>query len=424
MIAVIGGGVCGLTAAIRLAEQGVQVELFEAAPELGGRTRSFLESTTGESCDNGPHLLIGAYRHTLRLLGECGAAGNIHWQSTLDLPLWDRQRGHFRFRPSPLLPFPIALAKAGMEMPGHDLGSVLAMLRLGKELRSSTAEKGATVRQWLADLNIPEQLVRDLLEPLCLGAMNEATDTASAASFQQVLKEAFAGRSNARLGWFNKPLSEALIEPLAARAKALGVKTHRRSRIRTLAATKSRIRIDERPFDAAILALPAHAAAKLLGHDDRFETRTITNIHLWFDQKIEMPAPLVGGIGTHGHWFFDIPAQMKTTQSRYHHICIVTSGGTEEENPSRLASNALMELQAMCRCNNPISPIHSRTVREKRATTLVRPHARPPMPSTCLVDACEWPQPGELPATIESAVRRGERAAKACLATCFPSSRP
>ncbi|MDX8406932.1 MAG: FAD-dependent oxidoreductase, partial [Mariprofundaceae bacterium] len=80
MIAIIGGGVAGLTAAIRLAEQGRSVHLFEAAPEPGGRTRSFIDKVTGQCCDNGPHLMIGAYHATRRLLHDCGAGNNVHWQ--------------------------------------------------------------------------------------------------------------------------------------------------------------------------------------------------------------------------------------------------------------------------------------------------------------------------------------------------------
>ena len=76
-VSVIGGGLCGLTAAIRLAQRGVEVELFEAAPALGGRTRSFFEPHMQQWVDNGPHLLSGAYHDTLNLLEEAGASDNI-----------------------------------------------------------------------------------------------------------------------------------------------------------------------------------------------------------------------------------------------------------------------------------------------------------------------------------------------------------
>ncbi|NOR72703.1 MAG: FAD-dependent oxidoreductase, partial [Mariprofundaceae bacterium] len=108
-IAIIGGGLCGLTSAIRLTEKGHDVHLYEAAPALGGRTRSFYDTTVDEWVDNGPHLLIGAYKATRELLESVGAGGNITWQRSLKLSLWDEQRGHFSLAPSPYLPFPLAL---------------------------------------------------------------------------------------------------------------------------------------------------------------------------------------------------------------------------------------------------------------------------------------------------------------------------
>ncbi|MDQ6955890.1 MAG: FAD-dependent oxidoreductase, partial [Mariprofundaceae bacterium] len=67
-IAIIGGGLTGLTAAIRAAEQGHNVNLYEAAPQLGGRTQSFFHKPTQTWVDNGPHLLIGVYKRTIQLL--------------------------------------------------------------------------------------------------------------------------------------------------------------------------------------------------------------------------------------------------------------------------------------------------------------------------------------------------------------------
>ena len=423
MIAVIGGGLSGLAAAIRLAEQGVQVDLFEAAPELGGRTRSFYEASVDELCDNGPHLLVGAYRHTRRLLDESGASDNVYWQPSLELPLWDDRRGLFRFYPSPQLPFPLAMAMAAAGLPGHALGSAMALLRLGRSTQSSQSPSQATARDWLTGLDIPAALIRDLLEPLCLGAMNEASSTAAAASFKQVLRESFASRDNARLGWFNAPISQALIDPLAERALQLGVRIHRRRRIRSLTATQRSVSLEGCEYRAAILALPAYAAARLLGRDEQVETRTITNVHLWFDSDLRLPAALVGGIGTQGHWFFDISAQMRQ-QSRHRHICVVISADSDRGAHAPLIQTLVNELTVICKYDSPISPIHIRTVREKRATVLVRPHhPRPALPPS-LIDAGERPQPGELPATIESAIRRGEAAAKACLASHFQPHRP
>ena len=99
-LAVIGGGLTGLTAAIRAAQKGYAVDLYEAAPALGGRTRSFFHAPTQTWVDNGPHLLIGVYQRTQALLEEVGALPMIQWQDALTLPLWDAQRGNFALKTS------------------------------------------------------------------------------------------------------------------------------------------------------------------------------------------------------------------------------------------------------------------------------------------------------------------------------------
>ena len=69
-VAVIGGGWAGLTTAVELAAKGMNVTVFEAARQLGGRARSV--EINGLHLDNGQHILIGAYRETLRLMEKVG----------------------------------------------------------------------------------------------------------------------------------------------------------------------------------------------------------------------------------------------------------------------------------------------------------------------------------------------------------------
>ena len=201
-IAIIGGGLCGLTSAIRLAEKGHDIHLYEAAPALGGRTRSFYDTTVDQWVDNGPHLLIGAYRATRNLLESVGAGSNITWQHSLKLPLWDQKRGHFCLAPHPYLPFPLALMTALYRLPGHTVSSLSSLLRIDRSMKRVSA---TSVKAWMEQERVSPALQRDLIEPLCLGAMNEPMESADCSSFASVLREAFANHDHARLGWFNKP---------------------------------------------------------------------------------------------------------------------------------------------------------------------------------------------------------------------------
>ena len=69
--AIVGAGWAGLSAAVELAQAGFRVTVFEAARQLGGRARSV--EVQGHRLDNGQHLLVGAYRETLRLMRQVGA---------------------------------------------------------------------------------------------------------------------------------------------------------------------------------------------------------------------------------------------------------------------------------------------------------------------------------------------------------------
>ncbi|WP_347239165.1 FAD-dependent oxidoreductase [Mariprofundus sp. KV] len=404
----IGGGLCGLTAAIRLAQTGIKVELFEAAPKAGGRTRSFIDKTTGELCDNGPHLLIGAYEATQRLLNDCDATANVTWQPSLKLSLWDEQRNHFRLQPNAYMPFAMALLVAVKALPDHDWRSAAAMLRLARQLDQND-QINTSVAELFTIAAIPANLRRDMLEPICLGVMNEDISTASAATFKRVIKESFASKTSARLGWFNAPLDKALITPLLEKAEQLGVTIRTGYRVRSVQEQAGGIvEVNGKPFAAAILALPAYAAATLLGIDNCFQTRAITNVHLWFRDHCGLPEPLIGGIGTTGEWFFDVSQAFQQTPS-LRHLCAVISADENRISDEALVAQISHEIGLISGVD--LAPVHHRIIREKRATVLVRNYQPMFTASSRIIDACEAPTPGQLPATIEFAVLRGEKAA-------------
>ncbi|MDX8402509.1 MAG: FAD-dependent oxidoreductase [Mariprofundaceae bacterium] len=410
-VAVIGGGVCGLTCAIRLAEGAASVAVYEASPEAGGRAGSFFDARLDAWVDHGPHLVVGAYLRLRKLLADCDAGDRLRWQPALRLPLWDTARGRFALATSPRLPFAPALALALWRLPQHGMPSALAAFRLGLALRRRTAQASCAA-EWLRRVGMPSAMFRDMLDPLCLGAMNAPLEHADAASFRRVLAESFHDHETARLGWFDGPLREALIAPLLARAQALGVRVHT-GRIVRRSALQAR-RIDGEDYDRIVLALPAPQRDRLLGQQSRAMTAAIHNQHFWFETPLPLSdagVPFIGGIGTTGQWFFDVSAQMRTPPTHgLQHVCIVISDAREPTPEGVL----LRELGEVCGLSSPPKPVYSRRIWQKRATVLVQATPDPEHPDW-LVDAGEAPKPGDLPATIESAVRRGETAARRVL---------
>jgi len=418
-IAVIGGGVCGLTAAIELAGHTHDVVLFESAPALGGRTRSYFDRKLNHWVDHGPHLMTGAYKATRKILSATGHPASIHLQPTLDLPLWDHRRGLFHLKPSPSLPLGPALLFACMRLPGHGFQSLAGMNRLARAARN-LRDESKTVACWMNDLNISTALRQDLLVPLCLGIMNEQPDRANARSFGRVIRDVFASHGNARLGWFHRPISQALVQPLEEYARTLGVEIHTGTPARRLHIEKGAVRVEAgrqsgQGFDIAILALPAWARNRLLNRDQPIAVNAIANLHLWFDNSIHLPEPLIGGIGTYGQWFFDINRMMDNQAPDMSHICAVISADESNMPLSQRSELVCRELAGLMGLRHSPRPRFQKLVIERRATVLVRSHRANGNLPGCILDAGEEPGPGDLPATIEAAVLRGKGVAKKLL---------
>ncbi|MBM3324632.1 MAG: FAD-dependent oxidoreductase, partial [Calditrichaeota bacterium] len=102
-VAVVGGGVAGISAAFHLSQLGVSTILFERRDRLGGRISSFFDKTLGAELDLGVHIISGGYEHFLHLLQEFGTEKDLHWIHPLYLPFKgvDTPTYHLRFRSLP-----------------------------------------------------------------------------------------------------------------------------------------------------------------------------------------------------------------------------------------------------------------------------------------------------------------------------------
>ncbi|TMH10411.1 MAG: FAD-binding protein, partial [Betaproteobacteria bacterium] len=165
-LAVVGGGWAGLAAAVEATLQGDTVTLFEMAAQLGGRARRV--DVDGVSLDNGQHILIGAYRETLRLMQVVGIApADAFVRSPLRLVYPD---GHGLKLPpgAPLLAF----ARGVVSVRAWPLRDRLALLAAatGWAIRGFRCEPAQTVASLTARL--PHRVRDDLIDPLCVAALN------------------------------------------------------------------------------------------------------------------------------------------------------------------------------------------------------------------------------------------------------------
>lgn len=257
-IAVIGAGWAGLAAAVRATQQGHAVEVFEMAAQPGGRARSILKDNNER--DNGQHILIGAYRETLALMAEVGAAPD---RLLLRSPL--------------VLRYPDG---TGLKLPGgHPVGAfirgVLAarhwslterLALLGKAVAWRLANFRCAAGSTVADLcsSLPVAVMRDLIDPLCVAALNTPSHQASARVFLKVLQDAlFAGPGAADLLLPRAPLSVLLPEPAAQWLRVRGAVIHSNRRVMALQPQPDGWLLDGQHFDRIVLAASARESARL-----------------------------------------------------------------------------------------------------------------------------------------------------------------
>ena len=259
-VAVVGGGWSGLAAAVRLAERGVPVRVFEASRSLGGRARRIGSADAAPVLDNGQHILIGAYTRTLELMRTVGVPPDA---VLLREPL-------YLLRPDgqglalPRLPPPwnalLGIARAR----GWRWAERAALLRRAAAWRLAGFRCGpqATV----ADLcrGLPPAVLEHFIEPLCVSALNVAPEAASGSVFLRVLQDAlFAAPGGSDLLLPRADLGQLLPDAAARWLTGRGAQIATGARVRRIRLDGPGWCVDDEPFAAVVLAAPAGEAARL-----------------------------------------------------------------------------------------------------------------------------------------------------------------
>jgi zeta-carotene desaturase len=428
---VIGGGCAGFAAATALVESGARVLVLEARPGLGGRATAFTDPETGERVDNGQHILMGCYGETLALLERIGAADRVRWQSGLRVPMIDRH-GHQSVLALPSLPSPLHFLAGVLAWDALSWRERLSVLRIGSALRSGSRvdePKGLSVRQWLSKNAQAERLCELFWEPLALAALNQSIDQADATSFVRVLEQVFGPDPQAAaLVLPAVPLDELYAEPSRAWLEARGsevrvnapstieIEGDRVKGVRVRGdAIETPVVISTVPWFAfeALFDSPPAALGETVANASALASLPIVTVNLWLDRAV-MQEPLVGLPGRNFQWVFDRRAIVGGDRS---HLSLISSGAETIVAMSNdaLAAMALAEVRDALPLARIASVRKSLAVRERRSTFSLAPDA-PPRPGTRtaiegLLLAGDWIETG-LPATIESAVVSGHRAAE------------
>lgn len=409
VVHVIGAGLAGLSAAAALAEKGARVELHEAAPQAGGRCRSYFDPTLDQTIDNGNHLILSgndAVFEYLRRIGSerCLIGPDSARFDFVELPTGERWTITPNEGAAPWWTF-----VEDRRVPGTRFADYLGLLGLVWPRRSATIIETVKARGALWDR---------LLRPFLLAALNTEPEAASAQLAAAVIRKTLLRGGRAYHPRIAHPtLASAFVEPALAflESKGAAIRFGRRlKRIVFSGRIATALEFPETTIplsvtDTVVLAVPSWSAEELLSPikaPDAF--RAIVNAH--FKTPPPKDAPLMlGVIGGTVEWIFCFPDRISVTVSAADRLI--------DMDRDSLARLLWRDVAAALGLSD--GPPPWQIVKEKRATFAAtpeqagrRPGARGPWMNLFL--AGDWTDTG-LPSTIEGAVRSGHRAARLAL---------
>lgn len=400
---VVGAGLAGLSAAVRLTQAGIAVTVHEATRQAGGRCRSYDDAATGLHIDNGTHLLLSGNHSAIGYLKSIGvtpdfAPADFRFVDGASNESWVLRLGAGNF--------PTWIIDAGRRVPKTSLLDYLKLAPLFI---------GGPDRPLREVLDRGSELYRRLLDPLMVAALNIDTPSGSSRLAAQVARETLLrGGLACRPLVFETGLSTAFVDPALAVLTQRGAALRFEHELEGVSATEGTIEairfkdaeIALTPGDAVILAVPAHAAAALvpgLGAPDQF--RAIINVH--YDLAPPASSPFMTGvINRTVEWIFAFRHRISATISHADRLLTLPR--------QELAETIWREITEILDMDAPLPKWQ--LVRERRATFAATPeqNARRPGAKTRwrnLFLAGDWTDTG-LPATIEGAIRSGQRAAE------------
>lgn len=402
---IIGAGLAGLSAAVDLAGAGWQVTLADSAPRAGGRCRSYHDKALDLLIDNGNHFVFSGNQAVARYLGRIGSAAGLHGPEHADFhfhDLADGKRWTLAVNDGRL---PWWVLSKARRTPGTSARDYLALARL------VTAPASATIGDIVRDRG---KFWQRVIEPMMLAVLNCAPEMGSARLAGRFLLESFARGGRACRTMVALPTLDAVfVDPALAYLGKHGGTIGFSRRLRALETAGGQVTgLDfgdgvEPVGDAAvILAVPPWVATDLVpGLDAPDEFCSILNAHYAIAPPPGAP-PITALLGAAAQWVV----------CHDDRISITISGADAliDHDREALARQLWAEMCATLgiTANLPAWQI----VKEKRATFASTPaqEARRPAAATRwrnLFLAGDWTQT-DLPATIESALRSGETAAR------------
>jgi hydroxysqualene dehydroxylase len=377
---IIGAGLAGLSAAVKLASRGERVAVHEATAFAGGRCRSYHDAAIGMTIDNGNHLLLSGNRAALGYVRDIGAAHRLVGPPSAQFKFVDlasRESWTLHFNDGRL---PLWIFAPSRRVPGTGALDYLPLARL------LWPQPDKTVGEVIA---CKGPIYSRLIEPLLLAALNIDPPQGSAKLAAAVIRETLAAGGRAcRPLIAREGLGATLIDPALSYLQQRGAVVQLGHELHAMRFGSNRVEaldfggevVALAKEDAVILAVPPYAATGLI-------------------QALDAP------------WIFAFPGRLSVTISAGDRLI-----NTPREELARSIWNEVASVTALPSALPPSALPPWQIVRERRATFAAtpaqdqkRPDAATPWSNLFL--AGDWTNTG-LPATIEGAIRSGNRAAE------------
>lgn len=417
-VAVVGGGLAGLSAASRLAEAGIDVTLFEAAPQLGGRARAVVWK--GKRLDNGQHILLGAYQKTLELMASIGVNKN---HVLLRLPLALNMHSAFTLKTKNLAA-PLHLLFGLLSAKGLNLDERFAAIRFFIWLKVTRFKltKDEPLLSLLSRKHQPERLIKWLWEPLCLAALNTPIKTASAQTYLNVLRDSFnQSKTDSDLLLPKVDLSTLLSDPIAAHIKKHGGKIALNTSVSNVEQTADgfSLKITSKQvleFSHVLLACSPHHLQAITPELDiasdnaALNYQPIYTVYIQYPSHIKLPNIMTGFTQGIAQWAFD-RGQLCGQDGL---VAVIISAEGAHQKLSQQALNETITAELQVAFPYLPAPEWHKVIAEKRATFACTAGLKRPAQQSKIKNlyfAGDFTE-GDYPATIEGAIRSGLSAAQ------------
>lgn len=419
-VIVVGGGIAGIAAALRLAEHGLAVTLLETRKKLGGRATSFTDVRTGLTIDNCQHVALGCCTSYLDLLARLDAADRIRWDRE---QYWLEPGGRqSTIRSSDLFPAPLHFGPSTLAAKFLSTADLFALARIGPAIIRADRTKlvNQTFSAFLASHAQPRSLIDRFWTPVVVSACNLTCDRVSAASALHVFQDGFfANPRAADIGISTVPLVDLYDRAESALTRAGGQLRLGCSVARLDARTVTTTSGETLDADAVICALPFERVAQVIdpalaSSDPRFASiqqidhSPILGVHCTFDRPVlATPHAVLIEAGT--QWLF-----RKDDEGRQLHAVISAADDWVELSETQIADRVLADIRSYCPAASGATMLSCRPVKEKRATFAATPRVEPIRPEATgpsgIILAGDYTRTG-WPATMEGATRSGYAAA-------------